>query len=76
MVGANQEHGIVAHRNGRIEGALQLPVGTQVRILPNHACSTAAQYGHDRILRREGPGAKVGNGPRCRRRPTGGAAPG
>jgi D-serine deaminase-like pyridoxal phosphate-dependent protein len=44
MVGANQEHGIIAHRSGRIEGALQLPVGTQLRILPNHACSTAAQY--------------------------------
>lgn len=44
VVGANQEHGIVGHRDGRIEGALHLPVGTQVRVLPNHACSTAAQY--------------------------------
>lgn len=50
MVGANQEHGIVAHRNGRIEGALQLPVGTQLRILPNHACSTAAQHGAYRVV--------------------------
>ncbi|HEY0887594.1 MAG TPA: DSD1 family PLP-dependent enzyme, partial [Ramlibacter sp.] len=46
MVGANQEHGIIAHRSGRVDGALQLPVGTQLRILPNHACSTAAQYQH------------------------------
>lgn len=44
VAGANQEHGILAHRSGKVEGALQLPVGTQVRILPNHACSTAAQY--------------------------------
>jgi D-serine deaminase-like pyridoxal phosphate-dependent protein len=44
VVGANQEHGILGHRSGQVEGALQLPVGTQVRILPNHACSTAAQY--------------------------------
>jgi D-serine deaminase-like pyridoxal phosphate-dependent protein len=50
LVGANQEHGIMAHRSGRIEGALHLPVGTQVRILPNHACATAAQYGHYNVL--------------------------
>ena len=41
---ANQEHGIIAHRHG---GPLPaLPVGTRLRILPNHACATAAQ--HDR----------------------------
>jgi D-serine deaminase-like pyridoxal phosphate-dependent protein len=50
LVGANQEHGIVAHRSGKVEGALQLPVGTQVRILPNHACSTAAQYQQYRVV--------------------------
>ena len=54
MAGANQEHGIVAHRSGRIEGALQLPVGTQVRILPNHACSTAAQYQHYLVVGPDG----------------------
>jgi D-serine deaminase-like pyridoxal phosphate-dependent protein len=50
LVGANQEHGIMAHRSGKIEGALHLPVGTQVRILPNHACPTAAQYPHYNVL--------------------------
>lgn len=50
LVGANQEHGIMAHRSGKVDGALHLPVGTQVRILPNHACSTAAQYGHYNVL--------------------------
>lgn len=50
MVGANQEHGIMAHRSGVAGSALHLPVGTQVRILPNHACSTAAQYGHYNVL--------------------------
>ncbi len=50
MVGANQEHGIVAHRSGKIDGALHLPVGTQLRILPNHACSTAAQYGEYKLI--------------------------
>jgi D-serine deaminase-like pyridoxal phosphate-dependent protein len=56
LVGANQEHGIMAQRSGQVEGAVHLPVGTQVRILPNHACSTAAQYGQYRVL---GPGREV-----------------
>lgn len=50
LVGANQEHGIMAHRSGKADSALHLPVGTQVRILPNHACSTAAQYGQYKVL--------------------------
>ena len=50
LVGANQEHGIVAHRSGRTEGTLHLPVGTQLRILPNHACATAAQYPEYRVV--------------------------
>jgi len=54
VAGANQEHGIVAHRSGKVDGALQLPVGTQVRILPNHACSTAAQYGQYHVLGPDG----------------------
>ena len=45
LVGANQEHGIMAARPGASADPLELPVGRQVRILPNHACSTAAQYG-------------------------------
>ena len=42
---ANQEHGIVAQRPGASAGGLPpLPVGTRLRILPNHACATAAQH--------------------------------
>ena len=38
----HQEHGIIAHRNG---GKVpHLPVGTRLRILPNHACATGAQH--------------------------------
>jgi D-serine deaminase-like pyridoxal phosphate-dependent protein len=45
VIDANQEHGTIAHRSGT--GPLpDLPIGTMVRILPNHACATAAQ--HDR----------------------------
>lgn len=41
---ANQEHGIITRRPGT-EGALpDLPLGTQLRILPNHACATGAQH--------------------------------
>lgn len=44
LVGANQEHGIVAHRDGRLTDVRYFPVGTPLRILPNHACATAAQH--------------------------------
>lgn len=45
VVDANQEHGVVAVRPGSRAGpAPVLPIGTQVRILPNHACATAAQF--------------------------------
>ena len=48
MTAANQEHGIVAHRSGDPAQTPLLPVGTRLRILPNHACATGAQ--HDRYL--------------------------
>jgi D-serine deaminase-like pyridoxal phosphate-dependent protein len=40
----NQEHGIVAARPGSSAALPDLPVGTRLRILPNHACATAAQF--------------------------------
>ena len=42
---ANQEHGILS-RAGEVDGdiAKRFPVGTVLRILPNHACATAAQF--------------------------------
>lgn len=43
---ANQEHGVVAVRPGSAAKLPDLAVGAQLRILPNHACATAAQ--HDR----------------------------
>ena len=51
LVGANQEHGIVARRPGTGPDTLDLKVGQQVRILPNHACSTAAQYRAYQVVR-------------------------
>lgn len=45
---ANQEHGIVSLRPGAKGPMPDLPVGTRLRILPNHACATAAH--HDRYI--------------------------
>ncbi len=42
VVEANQEHGVIASRSGA--ACPDLPVGARVRILPNHACATAAQH--------------------------------
>jgi D-serine deaminase-like pyridoxal phosphate-dependent protein len=44
MSGANQEHGILSIRGGASSTLPDLPVGTMVRILPNHACATGAQH--------------------------------
>lgn len=45
MVAAcNQEHGVITLRSGSREALPDLPIGTRLRILPNHACATAAQH--------------------------------
>jgi D-serine deaminase-like pyridoxal phosphate-dependent protein len=44
VTGANQEHGVVAVRPGGTAALPELPLGTLLRILPNHACATAAQF--------------------------------
>ncbi|AWB35207.1 DSD1 family PLP-dependent enzyme [Orrella marina] len=45
MTGANQEHGIISVSIDEGEAIEQrYPIGTRLRILPNHACATAAQY--------------------------------
>ena len=41
---ASQEHGILAIRSGSAATLPDLPIGTKVRILPNHACATASQH--------------------------------
>jgi D-serine deaminase-like pyridoxal phosphate-dependent protein len=42
--GTNQEHGIVARRDGAPLDPARYPVGTLLRVLPNHACATGTQY--------------------------------
>ncbi len=42
---ANQEHGIICRQaNPDTDIETRLPIGTRVRILPNHACATGAQH--------------------------------
>ncbi|HEY6619926.1 MAG TPA: hypothetical protein VIY68_10295 [Steroidobacteraceae bacterium] len=40
----NQEHGIVSLRPGSNASLPDIPIGSRVRVLPNHACATAAQF--------------------------------
>ena len=54
MVGASQEHGVLAVRPGVDRPLPDLPIGTRVRILPIHACATAAQHGHYEVMQSEG----------------------
>jgi threo-3-hydroxy-D-aspartate ammonia-lyase len=54
MASANQEHGILAWRAGHDGARPELPVGTRLRILPNHACATAAQFPSYSVLNSDG----------------------
>jgi D-serine deaminase-like pyridoxal phosphate-dependent protein len=57
--GANQEHGIVS-RDGAADPdiAARFPVGTRLRILPNHACATGAQFPVYSVLT-DGPAPEI-----------------
>ena len=44
MTGANQEHGIISAVAGDRLDPADFPIGRRLRILPNHACPTAAPY--------------------------------
>lgn len=50
MIQANQEHGVLAPRPGSGVSLPDLPVGTRLRILPNHACATAAQFDRYQVV--------------------------
>lgn len=45
MTQVNQEHGIICDTTAqRKDIEMRFPIGSQVRILPNHACATATQF--------------------------------
>ena len=56
MTGANQEHGIVALRDDGAAHDIErrFPLGTRLRILPNPACATAAQYSSYAAIAQDG----------------------
>jgi len=48
----NQEHGIIVRRDGGAMDLSKFPVGSLLRILPNHACATAAMYDCYHVINR------------------------
>ncbi|MGZ8155716.1 MAG: DSD1 family PLP-dependent enzyme [Burkholderiales bacterium] len=50
VVDTSQEHGIIADRNGGLIDLGRFPIGTLLRILPNHACATAAQHSQYHVI--------------------------
>jgi len=58
----HQEHGIVTGPGGAPAPFAALPVGSRVRVLPNHSCITCAMYPSYHLV--VGSGAIVGEWPR------------
>jgi D-serine deaminase-like pyridoxal phosphate-dependent protein len=55
MIAANQEHGIVARPDAPdADIEKRFPLGSKLRILPNHACATAAQFPEYHALNADG----------------------
>jgi D-serine deaminase-like pyridoxal phosphate-dependent protein len=52
----NQEHGILARRDGGPIDPQRFPVGTLLRVLPNHACATASQHACYHVVDGTAPG--------------------
>lgn len=63
VVEVNQEHGLIAPADADDAAAMfaALPIGARVRVLPNHACMTAAAYEQYHLL----DGDTVLQWPRC-----------
>ncbi|HEY0293749.1 MAG TPA: alanine racemase [Bordetella sp.] len=57
MRDANQEHGILAFdaAQGSPDPQAAFPIGTLLRILPNHACATGAQHGAYQVVHGDSP---------------------
>ena len=65
VVETSQEHGVAAVRPGVDAKLPDLPIGTRVRILPNHACATGSQHDQYHVVR-SGSRELVGAWPRVR----------
>ena len=60
----NQEHGVITIRPGSNAALPDFPIGTRLRVLPNHVCATAAQFDAYRVL--EAGGETLATWPRFR----------
>lgn len=59
---ANQEHGVLRWTGSKdVDLAKRFPIGSQFRILPNHACATGAQHQSYVVLPADGGGLKHWN---------------
>jgi D-serine deaminase-like pyridoxal phosphate-dependent protein len=47
----NQEHGMISRRDGGPIDGSRFPIGTPLRVVPNHACATAAQHDRYHVVR-------------------------
>jgi D-serine deaminase-like pyridoxal phosphate-dependent protein len=54
VVSASQEHGVITRRDGGKVDVSDYPVGRLLRILPNHACATAAQHAGYHVVANDG----------------------
>jgi D-serine deaminase-like pyridoxal phosphate-dependent protein len=50
VVATNQEHGVIAARGKAAVNFADFPIGAKLRVLPNHACATAAQFAAYEVL--------------------------
>lgn len=55
MKDTNQEQGILTLRPGSAATLPDIPLGTRLRILPNHACATGAQHEAYQVVRGASP---------------------
>lgn len=51
---ANQEHGVLQWTGDDVDLAARYPVGSSLRIVPNHACATGAQHPFYYVLPQDG----------------------
>jgi len=54
---ANQEHGLLSTADGSPLDFARFPIGSRLRILPNHACATAAAFDEYHVLLQAGASA-------------------
>ena len=54
VAGVNQEHGLIGTRSGAPIAFEAFSIGRQLRILPNHACMTAAAYQAYHVIGEDG----------------------